>query len=49
MAGNKTRDAETDQLLGAKGWHVIRVWEHEEPTEAAALVVEAVRARTPAV
>jgi DNA (cytosine-5)-methyltransferase 1 len=38
IAANKRRDAETTALLEASGWVVIRVWEHEEPTEAAARV-----------
>lgn len=41
--GNKTRDAETDQLLAAAGWTVIRVWEHEVPQPAADRVETAVR------
>ncbi len=28
---NRERDAETDALLVAEGWTVIRVWEHEDP------------------
>jgi DNA mismatch endonuclease (patch repair protein) len=32
---NRSRDAETDNLLRAAGWHVLRVWEHE-PTGRAA-------------
>lgn len=38
---NRRRDAETDRLLGEAGWTVIRVWEHEDPDEAAEKVVEA--------
>ena len=37
---NKLRDAETDEILRAAGWLVVRVWEHEDP-EVAALRVEA--------
>src|SRR5262245_2323979 len=33
---NRARDSETDRLLAAEGWLVLRVWEHEDP-EAAAL------------
>lgn len=40
---NRDRDAETDRLLGEAGWTVIRVWEHEDPTEAAARVANEVR------
>ncbi len=31
----RERDAETDRLLDAAGWTVIRVWEHERPELAA--------------
>lgn len=43
IAGNKARDAETDRLLTEVGWRVIRVWEHDDPAEAAVWVAEAVR------
>jgi DNA mismatch endonuclease (patch repair protein) len=46
IAANKQRDAETNELLAAAGWQVVRVWEHEDPAEAAERVHEAVRART---
>ncbi|MEU8186722.1 very short patch repair endonuclease [Micromonospora carbonacea] len=42
--GNRKRDAETDELLTAAGWTVIRVWEHENPQEAAGRVATAVLA-----
>lgn len=42
---NKERDLETDERLREAGWMVIRVWEHEDPDQAAAVVVAAVRAR----
>ena len=29
ITGNKTRDRKVNRLLRAKGWKVIRVWEHE--------------------
>ncbi|WP_436496164.1 DNA mismatch endonuclease Vsr [Actinokineospora sp. HUAS TT18] len=35
IAGNRTRDIETNEILRAAGWHVIRIWEHENPTLAA--------------
>lgn len=41
---NVTRDAQVDRLLAETGWSVIRVWEHEPPTLAAARIAEAVRA-----
>ncbi|TDB98892.1 very short patch repair endonuclease [Actinomadura sp. 7K534] len=40
---NRDRDAETDRLLGEAGWTVIRVWEHEDPTEAAERIAYEVR------
>jgi DNA mismatch endonuclease (patch repair protein) len=33
------RDRETDQLLRAAGWKVIRVWEHEVPDRAVRKVI----------
>ncbi|EFQ84274.1 hypothetical protein HMPREF0063_10990 [Aeromicrobium marinum DSM 15272] len=32
---NRDRDANTNELLTRHGWTVIRVWEHEDPAEAA--------------
>lgn len=32
---NRERDAETDRLLAQNGWKVVRVWEHDDPVEAA--------------
>ncbi len=29
------RDRKTDALLGVAGWHVVRIWEHEDPDQAA--------------
>ncbi|MCG5215515.1 very short patch repair endonuclease [Streptosporangium sp. KLBMP 9127] len=40
---NRARDAETGRLLAEVGWTVIRVWEHEDPAEAARRVSAAVR------
>jgi DNA mismatch endonuclease (patch repair protein) len=41
---NMDRDRDTDVRLSAAGWRVVRIWEHEDPTEAAARIREAVRA-----
>jgi DNA mismatch endonuclease Vsr len=41
--GNRQRDADTDRVLSESGWTVIRIWEHEDPAEAAAHVLEVVR------
>ncbi|MCX6414951.1 MAG: very short patch repair endonuclease [Actinobacteria bacterium] len=42
---NVERDRETDQLLADAGWVSVRVWEHEDPQEAAGLVASIVTAR----
>jgi len=42
---NVERDRETDSKLAESGWLVIRVWEHESPSEAANRVEQAVRSR----
>lgn len=47
VQGNRARDAETDRLLREGGWTVVRVWEHEDPAEAARRVQDAVRAAAP--
>jgi DNA mismatch endonuclease, patch repair protein len=44
IAGNRSRDADTDRKLRAEGWRVIRVWEHEDPAQAALGVEAAVLA-----
>jgi DNA mismatch endonuclease (patch repair protein) len=45
IATNQRRDGDTDRQLEASGWRVIRVWEHENPLEAAARIEDAVRER----
>jgi len=42
---NRERDAETDRLLSEHGWSVLRIWEHEDPVEAADRVESLVRSR----
>ncbi|MCK9868104.1 very short patch repair endonuclease [Nocardiopsis dassonvillei] len=39
---NRVRDADTDRRLGEAGWTVVRVWEHEDPLDAAGRVETAV-------
>ncbi len=39
LAANVARDRDTDRLLAAEGWTVLRIWEHEDPVAAAELVV----------
>lgn len=35
LARNRERDRETDRILRENGWEVVRIWEHEDPVEAA--------------
>lgn len=42
LSRNQERDRETDRLLREHGWRVVRVWEHEDPVEAADKVVAAI-------
>jgi DNA mismatch endonuclease, patch repair protein len=42
---NRVRDGDTDHRLRQAGWIPVRVWEHEDPTDAAALVEAIVRRR----
>ena len=42
IEANKRRDRDTDARLTAAGWTVIRVWEHEDPVQAAEEVAEIV-------
>ena len=43
LATNRSRDAQTNEALVAAGWTVIRVWEHEDMSEAAERIEAAVR------
>jgi len=45
LARNVERDRETDAALKSAGWLVIRIWEHEEPSKAAAKIKRQVRRR----
>ena len=42
---NRSRDADTDQRLHALGWATVRVWEHENASQAAIRIAELVDAR----
>jgi len=42
IAGNQCRDEHTNTLLRDAGWTVVRVWEHENPEDAARVVAETV-------
>lgn len=46
LDANVARDRDTDRRLEMAGWLVIRVWEHEESSEAADRVEAAVRSRS---
>lgn len=45
LAANVARDRDTDRRLRAEGWLVLRFWEHEDPSEAARTILQAVRER----
>lgn len=45
VAVNWERDRDTDRRLAEAGWVAIRVWEHEDPRQAAVRVRSAVEAR----
>jgi DNA mismatch endonuclease (patch repair protein) len=45
FARNVARDADTNALLRAAGWEVLRFWEHQDPAWIAEEVQRAVRAR----
>lgn len=38
VAANRSRDRDTDRRLTSLGWTPLRIWEHEDPQQAAALV-----------
>lgn len=43
IAGNQERDRKFDEILGARGWTVVRAWEHEDPIQVADRVETVVR------
>ena len=45
IATNQRRDRDTDRQLEASGWLVMRIWEHEDPVDAASRIEETVRRR----
>lgn len=45
LESNRRRDRQTDEWLNEAGWEVLRVWEHENPYDAALRVREAYRRR----
>jgi len=44
---NMRRDRDTDQKLDEVGWLPLRIWEHDDPEDAATHVAQAVAARRP--
>ncbi|KUL31450.1 DNA mismatch repair protein Vsr [Actinoplanes awajinensis subsp. mycoplanecinus] len=40
VATNRRRDVDTNTLLAAAGWTVLRIWEHESAQQAADRIVE---------
>lgn len=42
IALNRKRDADTDERLRSAGWISIRVWEHEDPGDAAERIAQMV-------
>ena len=44
--GIARRDLDTDTHLAAAGWPAVRIWEHEDPGEAAEAIDQLVRDRT---
>lgn len=43
ILSNRARDRHTDEVLALNGWRVLRVWEHEDPDDAATRVAAALR------
>ncbi len=39
---NRTRDRDTDRLLTAAGWTVMRIWEHEDVHDSADRIAQVV-------
>lgn len=46
ISKNQSRDRQTDRVLTEAGWEVIRIWEHEDPDEAAQRIAAVVRGRS---
>lgn len=47
LDANRARDRSTDEILRQGGWEPVRVWEHEDPAEAALRIRAVVQARRP--
>lgn len=46
IGGNQKRDADTNDVLEAAGWTVLRFWEHDDPSEAADRIEDCWRDKT---
>jgi DNA mismatch endonuclease, patch repair protein len=46
---NVARDRRNDHALAASGWHVVRVWEHEDVLDAADRIEAVLQSRVPRV
>ncbi|WP_112274910.1 very short patch repair endonuclease [Lentzea terrae] len=45
VRANRDRDRDTDKRFHEAGWHSIRVWEHQDPKQAALEIASVVRQR----
>ncbi|MEU3190528.1 very short patch repair endonuclease [Streptomyces sp. NPDC006992] len=45
IEGNQARDSTTNHALEEAGWVTVRVWEHEDPTEAADRLINLIAER----
>jgi DNA mismatch endonuclease (patch repair protein) len=45
LDANVRRDRDTDRILRDGGWLSVRIWEHEDPVEAADRILRCVRSR----
>ncbi|MFE2142141.1 very short patch repair endonuclease [Streptomyces sp. NPDC059456] len=45
IEGNRSRDLDTDARLSEAGWLSVRIWEHDDPAEAAKRVIARVAER----
>jgi DNA mismatch endonuclease (patch repair protein) len=45
LEANERRDRRVDDALRAAGWHVVRLWEHEDPTDKSKALSALIRSR----
>jgi DNA mismatch endonuclease (patch repair protein) len=45
VTANRARDADTDRRLAEAGWIAVRIWEHDDPGEAATRVKDVILTR----